>query len=305
MSKTSATSPTEIAYHSSNFKFQIMQHFLSSEFPQSSPQDAHFHIIPVPLEESVSYGEGTYLGPAAILESSYQLEAHDGTSYPGELGMHTADAVDCIGDIQASFKRIEDACTPVYKAAKIPIILGGEHSLSIGPVRALHKLRQDFGVVQIDAHADLRDSYEDSPHSHACVMRRIHELGIPIFQIGVRNLCKEEIDYRAEHNIPYLDAREIYQKGIPADLFPADFPKNIYLSFDVDGLDASLMPATGTPEPGGLNWWQALELCEKAAHGRKVLGIDIVELAPQPALHSSSYTAAKLTYALMGIAARS
>jgi agmatinase len=135
-------------------------------------------------------------------------------------------------------------------------------------------------------------------------MRRIHELGIPIFQIGVRNLCLEEIAYRKEQNIPYLDAQDLYQNGIPENLLPADFPKNIYLTFDVDGLDASLMPATGTPEPGGLSWWQALELCENAAKDRHVLGIDIVELAPQPALHSAAYTTAKLTYALMGIASR-
>ncbi|BDS06451.1 agmatinase [Oceaniferula spumae] len=280
-------------------------HFLSSEFPQSTPEDALFHIIPMPMEQTVSYGGGTNLGPEAILEASYQLEAHDGTSYPGELGIHTTDAVDCTSSAETCFKNLETACTPVYEAGKIPVTLGGEHSLSIAPVRALHNLRQDFGVVQIDAHADLRDAYEDSPNSHACVMRRIHELGVPIFQIGIRNLCQEEIEYRADQNIAYLDARELARHGIPENLLPADFPKNIYLTFDVDGLDASLMPATGTPEPGGLTWWQALDACEAAAKGRKILGLDVVELAPRPELHSCSYTAAKLTYALMGIAARS
>lgn len=280
-----------------------MSHFLSSEFPQSSPSEALFHIIPAPLEQTVSYGRGTSEGPAAIIDASYQLEAFDGRSYPGELGIHTANIIDCSGEVVDCFKRIEQACTAVYESSKIPVILGGEHSLTIAPVRALHNIRQDFGVVQIDAHADLRDSYEGSPHSHACVMRRVHDLGIPIFQIGIRNLCSEEIDYRAEHpdTIGYLDAREIYEKGIPTELLPADFPKNIYLTFDVDGLDASLMPATGTPEPGGLNWWQALDICEKATKGRTILGIDVVELAPLNSDHASNYVAAKLTYALMGL----
>lgn len=281
-----------------------MSHFLSSEFPQSSADDALFHLIPMPMEDSVSYGTGTSTGPRAILDASYQLETYDGTSYPGGYGMHTSEPIDCKDGALASLDRLEARCSTAYQAEKIPITLGGEHALSLAPVRALHALRQDFGVVQIDAHADLRDSYEGSPNSHACVMRRIHELGIPIFQIGVRNLCREEIDYRDTHKIAHLDAREINRHGIPHDLLPADFPENIYLTFDVDGLDSSLMPATGTPEPGGLDWWQALDACEAAARGRKILGVDVVELAPRPELHSCSYLAAKLTYALMGIASR-
>ncbi|MFT6794432.1 MAG: agmatinase [Rubritalea sp.] len=282
---------------------EIMKTFLSSEYPQSSAEDARFHIIPVPMEQTVSYGGGTAQGPEEMIKASYQLEAYDGKSYPGEQGIHTTPAVDCSGDSLTCLENITQACLPVFQSGKIPVLLGGEHSLTLAPVRALHSIRQDFGIVQIDAHADLRDTYEGSPHSHACVMRRTHELGIPIFQIGVRNLCKEEIDYRAENKdtIDYLDAREIHENGIPTILLPANFPKNIYLTFDVDGLDASLMPATGTPEPGGLNWWQALEACENAANGRNILGIDIVELAPQDHLHSASYTAAKLVYALMGM----
>lgn len=278
-----------------------MKTFLSSEFPQSSAEDARFHIIPVPMEQTVSYGGGTSKGPEEILEASYQLEAFDGVSYPGEQGIHTTPAVDCSGNALQCLNNIKQACLPVFSSGKIPILLGGEHSLTLAPVQALHSIRQDFGVVQIDAHADLRDTYEGSPHNHACVMRRIHELGVPIFQIGVRNLCKEEIDYRAEHGIAYIDAREIYENGIPTNILPDDFPKNIYLTFDIDGLDASLMPATGTPEPGGLLWWQALEACENATKGKIILGVDVVELAPQPQLHSASYTAAKLTYALIGM----
>lgn len=281
-----------------------MSHFLASEFPQSPPEDALFHVIPMPMEQSVSYGGGTAHGPTAILDASYQLEAFDGHAYPREHGIHTADGIDCTGTADECLSRLEAACRTVYQAGKIPVTLGGEHALSIAPVRALHSLRQDFGVVQIDAHADLRDTYEDNPNSHACVMRRILDLGVPVFQIGVRNLCKEEIHCRESEGVGYLDARDIARHGIPAGLLPSDFPPNIYLTFDVDGFDASLMPATGTPEPGGLTWWQAIDACENAATGRNILGIDVVELAPRPELHACSYTAAKLTYALMGIAAR-
>lgn len=279
-------------------------HFLSSEFPQSSPEDALFHIIPMPMEQTVSYGAGTALGPQAILDASYQLEAYDGTSYPGELGIYTSEAIDCSGDDESCFSNLEIACRSAYQTGKIPVTLGGEHSLSIAPVRALHATRQDFGVIQIDAHADLRNTYEGNPNSHACVMRRIHELGIPIFQIGIRNLCKEEINYRKQHHIGFLDAEAIYQNGIPKTILPEDFPRNLYLTFDIDAFDASLMPATGTPEPGGLFWWQALDICRNITQNRQIVGLDIVELAPRPELHSCSYTAAKLTYALMGISSR-
>lgn len=281
-----------------------MSHFLSSEYPQSPPAEARFHILSAPLEQTVSYGSGTANGPAAIIEASYQLEAFDGSSYPGEQGIHTHPPTDCsTGDITTILERIQDTCTPIYQAGKIPVTLGGEHTLSIAPITALHNILKDFGVIQIDAHADLRHTYEDSPHSHACVMRRVHDLGIPIFQIGIRNLCKEEIDLRAANpdTIHHLDAREIYKHGIPKNILPKNFPKNIYLTFDVDGLDASLMPATGTPEPGGLTWFQALEACENATKGRTILGIDIVELAPIENDHASPYTTAKLTYALMGM----
>jgi agmatinase len=166
--------------------------------------------------------------------------------------------------------------------------------------------RIEFGVVQVDAHADLRDTYEGTPYSHACVMRRVVELDIPIFQIGVRNLCQEEVAFRSSRHISCLDAREIDRDGMPDPLLPSDFPRNVYLTFDVDGFDAALMPATGTPEPGGLSWWQAITVIEQVvAEGRRILGVDVVELAPLANMRAPDYVAAKLTYALMGFAHRS
>ena len=280
--------------------------FLSSEYEKKSADEALFHVVPVPLEQTVSYGGGSRNGPQAILDASYQLEAFDGVSFPGEAGIHTTPPVDCEGEIGEVLNRIEGAAKNVFDCGKIPVFLGGEHSLTQAPIRALSKLRSEFGVVQIDAHADLRDEYEGSPWSHACVMRRVVELGIPAFQIGVRNLCREEIEFRAETAIAYFDAMAIHRDGLPSRLLPADFPKNIYLTFDVDGLDASLMPATGAPEPGGLFWHDALAAVENCLQvGRSLIGLDVVELAPIPGFHSADYVTAKLTYALMGFAARS
>ena len=222
-----------------------MSHFLSSEFPQSGAKDALFHVIPVPLEKSVSYGTGTANGAEAILEASYQLEAFDGTSCPGDHGIHTTAPLDCSGEVSACLANIRAACTPVYEAGHIPVLLGGEHTLSLAPVEALHELRQDFGVVQIDAHADLRDSYEQSPYSHACVMRRIPELGVPVCQIGVRNLCVEEVDYRARHGIRHLDAREIFEHGIPEMILPADFPEGIRVAGSKCGLVGTMRRNAG------------------------------------------------------------
>ena len=280
--------------------------FLDSEFSPASPDDAMFHVLPMPLEQTVSYGGGTDRGPAAIIEASFQLEAYDGISYPGEAGIYTAPPIDCDCDIQTALSRLEAATRLTVQDGKIPVILGGEHSLTQASVRGIAGVVNDFGVVQIDAHADLRESYEGSRFSHASVMRRVVEMGVPIFQLGVRNLCREEVEFRTANAIPYVDAREIDRSGIGPDFLPRSFPRDVYVTFDVDGLDASLMPATGTPEPGGLFWWQAISIIESIVEsGRRIIGFDVVELAPISGFHASDYLAAKLTYALMGFAARS
>lgn len=284
---------------------QNLTRFLASEYPAVSAEDALFHVIPAPLEQTVSYGCGTAGGPQAILDASYQLEAFDGTSCPGEAGIFTLPPVDCAATVEQVLQRIEAVVASVLQQGKIPVLVGGEHSLTLAPVRAMKATGREFGVVQFDAHADLRDSYEGTAFSHACVMRRVAELDVQIFQIGVRNLCREEVGFRRKHGIPALDAIEIARHGVPSRLLPEDFPQDIYVTFDVDGLDASLMPATGTPEPGGLFWWQAIEIIERIhSEGRRIIGLDVVELAPIEGMHGPNYTAAKLTYALMGFAAR-
>lgn len=280
--------------------------FLASECRLTGPE-ARFHVLPVPLESSVSYGAGTAAGPAAILEASQQLEAWDGQSCPLEEGIHTLPAIDCSGRVEDVLLRIQEAVQQVLRAGRMPVLLGGEHTASLGALRAMAAcLQEPLGLVQIDAHADLRQSYEGSIYSHACVMRRaLDDLHMHIFQFGVRALSLEEVELRQrEARISYLDAATFARQGLPAQLLPSDFPETVYVTFDVDGLDPSVIRATGTPVPGGPGWYDCLRVLERALAGRRVIGFDVVELAPQTADHASSFAAAQLVYNLMGLVQR-
>ena len=279
--------------------------FLESELEPGGPKksDSLFQVIPVPLEQSVSYGGGTARGPGAILHASQQLERWDGLSEPLTAGIGTSSFIDCSGDISDILSRIEETVQAAVDRKGIPVVLGGEHTVSLAPIRVLAKsCSQPIGIVQLDAHADLRESFEGSPFSHACVMRRaLEECGSRLFQFGVRALCREEVDYRIKKQVDHLDGRAIYDTHLADFALPADFPEHIYLTLDVDGLDPSVIGATGTPVPGGPNWYQTLIFLERAVAGRKVVGFDLVELAPREGDHGSDFAAAQLVYSVMGI----
>lgn len=280
--------------------------FLASEFPDSTPENAGFHIIPVPLERTVSYGAGTQHGPAAILEASQQLEAWDGISSPGSLGFHTCEPINCEQPLDAVFADIMTAVRRALDCKAIPVTLGGEHTVSYAPMRALHDAGKTFGVLHFDAHADLRDVYEGDAFSHACVLRRaVEDCNLPLVQFGTRDYSQEEAAFRKEAKITAYDADFLARKKFPKKPLPKGFPKDIYVTFDVDGLDSSLMPATGTPSPGGLFWHEAMHILATCLKGRRLIGFDVVELAPIASLHHADFTAAKLVHALMGMAERS
>ncbi len=283
-----------------------MPDFIDSELTLRDEKNSRFHVIPVPMEASVSYGSGTARGPMAILVASQQLEAWDGHSLPLEAGIHTTDPVDCTGSAELILERIEQAVAKSLNVGALPVVLGGEHTVTLGALQALKKAsRMPFGIVQVDAHADLRDIYEGSALSHACVMRRaVQDLGIPLVQIGVRALSREEEDYRREQQIPFFDARTLHLQGIPHQLFPPGFPDRLYITLDVDGLDPSVIRATGTPVPGGLGWHDTLTLLEKSISEKKVVGFDVVELAPVIGDHASDFAAAQLVYTTMGMIQR-
>lgn len=278
--------------------------FLGSEFPNSAPEDAFFHVIPVPYEHTVSYGGGTAGGPQAIIEASSQMEVWDGFSVPGELGIHTQSALNCDDDADSVFAELAERVAASIAMGACPVVLGGEHSVTNGPIRALAKLPYKVGIVQFDAHGDLRHAYEGDIYSHASVMRRAVDAGLPLFEIGLRSLSPEDLEARERYSIAHLDAHELQNGFVPENVLPADFPEHIFVTFDIDGLDASIMPATGTPEPGGLLWYQSLNLFEKVIRGRKVVGFDVVELAPIKGFPAYDFTTARLIYNFMGLIQR-
>jgi agmatinase len=310
--------------------------FLESEGGRRSKEESVFHILPVPYEKTVSYGAGTKHGPAAIINASQQLESYDGISIPLEYGIFTHKPIDCSGKDVNVLKKIEQTVTSILSMKKIPVILGGEHTVSYGSIIAAKKFFNDIGVIHFDAHADLRDEYEGSKFSHACVMRRVHENKIPIIQIATRSFSIEEKNYR-DHagcdvhiapnikgniapdikgnitpnttnniapNIINYNAADIYKEKKFTIEFPDYFPNNIYISVDVDAFDPSVIPHTGTPVPGGLFWYDFFSFINSIPVNKKIIGFDVVELAPDNKSAVSDFSTAQLVYNLMGIIAR-
>ncbi|MDA3835394.1 MAG: agmatinase family protein [Spirochaetales bacterium] len=289
-----------------------INHFLSSELCNGDPKSSRFHIIPAPLEKSVSYGIGTSLGPSAILAAYEQLELLSSESYPHHSGIHTQDPVDPDLRTPDFLLELENRALFALKQGAVPITLGGEHTVSFAPISACVKeYGEPIGVIQFDAHADLRRNFQGSPYSHASVMlRAVEELNVSLFQIAVRAFCEEEKNFRLLHQVGALDApvlhKELRTLGkvdiLPRieQAFPSGFPKKIYISFDVDGFDASFMPATGTPVPGGLFWPETISILQELASVFTIVGLDVVELAPISYLPYCNFAAAQLVYDIMG-----
>ena len=279
--------------------------FLGSEIDQPAPDQAMFHVLPVPFEKTVSYGGGTGQGPSTILHASWQLEEWDGKSKPCEAGIYTCEPVDCEVKADKVMENIAGATTAIVEQGAIPVVLGGEHTVTYGVIKGLIDAGiTDFGVVQIDAHADLRQAYEGDLLSHASVMKRIVDLGVPLYQLGIRALCEEEIGFRDEFDVGYQDAADLVMNNIQHVDLPADFPQKVFFTVDVDGLDPSVFPSTGTPVPGGLGWYQTLNLFESVARQRQIIGFDVMEFAPIKGFHAYDFAASMLTYNLMGIVQR-
>ena len=279
--------------------------FLGSEIDQPVPEQAFFHVLPVPYEKSVSYGGGTSLGPKAILKASWQLEEWDGKSKPCDEGIYTCPTIDCSVEPEQVIENIAVATQKIIEQGGMPVVFGGEHTVTYGVLKGLKAAGiEDFGIVQIDAHADLREAYDGDPLSHASVMKRAVDMGIPLYQLGIRAFCEEEMGYREQFGVHYQDADELVPNNITSIDLPKDFPKKVFFTVDVDGLDPSVFPSTGTPVPGGLGWYQTLSLFESVAKQREIIGFDIMEFAPIKGFHAYDFAAAMLTYKMMGIVQR-
>lgn len=276
--------------------------FLGLTPPLSDPDTARFHVIPAPYEKTVSWGKGTSKGPKAILDASLEVEIYDGSRIPARSGIHTCPPLRC-RTVQPgrAVNIVSKAVLDVVERKKIPVLLGGEHTISFGAVQAIQSVTDNLGIVQFDAHADMREQYLGQRMSHACVMRRIIDLGVPVFQVGTRSCSEEEDVLRRDLRIGRLDAAEIARGGVPSRVLPEDFPHDIYITFDVDAFDPSVVSSTGTPEPGGLFWYDAIDILKRVISGRRVTGFDAVELAPVKGLRAPDFTVARLVYSIMGM----
>lgn len=280
----------------------MLTHFLDSELTdqERDPETAKYSVIPMPLERTVSYGSGTAAGPQAILDASDQLERLCFGQEPCRAGIHTQAPVNCEGPLSEVMARLAERTHATTSTGKIPVTLGGEHSLTYGAAMGvMQALNRPVGIVQIDAHADLREAYQGEKHSHASVMQLLAKEGVRLAQFGVRALCLEEVERRSAENVFFVDAEELVTGSIHAIDLPDDFPEDIYVSYDVDGLDPSEMPATGTPVPGGLSYYQSIHLVRHALRGRNLVGMDVVELAPITSMDGWNFTAAQIVYSLM------
>lgn len=282
--------------------------FLALDAPYSTFDAARVLVLPVPLEATVSYGAGTAAGPRAIVVASRQVELYDrehDRECALEYGVHTLPAVELAGLAPgAAVERIADAVAEAAGSGKLVVALGGEHTISAGVSRGLlDALGGPLTVVQLDAHSDLRDSYDGTPFSHACVARRMLEDARveQVLQLGVRSVDLEEVTF-ARANGARVQAwyAEAVHDGSWREAFAARVRgRRVHLTIDVDGLDPAIVPATGTPEPDGLTWSEALDIIRTTAQEAVIAGIDCVELAPRPGLHHADFAVAKLLYKTM------
>ena len=273
-------------------------------------------VLPIPYEATTSYVKGTEGGPAAILAASSQVEFFDEMhrDEPCRRGIHTLPPLDCEGAPEDVIARIEDRLESLVSEGAFVLSLGGEHTITVGAAAGVARHTSDVSVVMIDAHADLRDRYEGSPLSHACVARRIAER-VPVVQVGVRSLSSEESAFIEGGGVTTIFASAIASERYraPGDAARAAWIEaaldalrsdSVYLTFDLDGLDPSIMPAVGTPEPGGLLWYETLAFLEALFERKSVVAADVVELCPIPGAVASDFLAARLAYKIVGHALR-
>lgn len=286
--------------------------FVNSNFggipPEISDWDkSRFVVLPVPFDHTTSFQPGTNKGPKAAIEASAYMELYDEelNIEPCDAGIHTLGQLEVGLDSEETIERIQKAASDIINAGKIPVTIGGEHSVTFGVVKALKEKYKDFTVLQFDAHADLRKEYQGSELSHACVMRRVHELGVKIVQVGIRSMSKGEAEFlqKADNIYTYYAANIMdadSDSGNWMDDAASHLSGNVYITIDVDVFDPAYMPATGTPEPGGLDWYKVTRLLRKVCKNCNIIGFDAMELSPIAGQPASDFLTAKLLYKLMG-----
>ena len=259
-------------------------------------------VVPFPYEGGVSYGLGTADAPQAVLEASQQVEFYDEEldGEPYKVGIATIAAPPIPADARQMLALLESTTDELLNQGKFPVIVGGDHSISSAPMRSVFKKYPDMGVIQFDAHADLRETYDDSTLSHACVMARAREMTPHTLQLGIRSMDVEEARLIRREKLAVATMRQLRQGlfDLPAAL--AALPEKVFVTVDVDVFDWNVIASTGTPEPGGMDWYEALDLLKMIFHTKHVVGCDVVELSYRPHDANSPYAVAKLIHKMIG-----
>lgn len=264
-------------------------------------ESAAIAILPVPYDGTSTWIKGADRGPEALLDASYNLEFYDieTKSEVYKQGIATLDPVVENSSPEAMSDEVERRVERILDDGKFPVLIGGEHSVSIGAFRAMARRYPNISILQLDAHSDMRDEYEGSPCNHACVMARAKELTTNITQVGIRSTAREEL-----HNID--PERTFYAHRIAEDSgwierVSSQLGEEVYITIDLDVLDPSVLPSTGTPEPGGLSYREVISLLRRIIEQHRVVGLDVVELCPNPSAKASDFLAAKLIYQFLSL----
>jgi len=288
--------------------------FLALPSSSSSYQKSRIVVLPAPYEHTVSYGGGTRVGPQGLIKASQYVEFYDEElkrELCHEIGIATLPLVRFGKRIHSNaIDLLRGLVRNLLADEKFVVTLGGEHTIALAPIKAHLEKYPGLSILQVDAHSDLRDTYQGSKYSHACIMARVAEIIDPgrIVQVGIRAQCIEESRFIQEKGIQAFYAHEIRSgthRGSPKEWQQSVVDRltsQVYVTFDVDGLDPSIMPSTGTPEPNGLYWSETMQLLRKVGEQKTIVGFDVVELAPRKGVAHADLTAAKLTYKIMNYA---
>jgi len=284
----------------------IKDNFLAIEKKYSDFNNSKIAILSAPYEKTTSYGKGTSKGPQAILKASHYIEFFDEETCKEVCFEQGISALKPLSFKKLSGKKALDL---IYKnvkklidAGKFAVTLGGEHTISTAPIKAHFDSLNDLSILHFDAHSDLRDEYEGSKYSHASFAARVAEFTSKITQVGIRAQCMEEYRFIKEKGITTYYAHEIHAEGFSIELIDAiitSLDKNVYITFDVDFFDPSIMPSTGTPEPNGFLWNETMSLLKRVCNERNLVGFDVVELAPRKDFTFPDFLTAKLVYKIL------
>lgn len=291
--------PPYIEQHDDRFGLPFAYGGLLPE--ESAFDQSQVVILPIPYEQTTTYGTGTKEGPMAIIAASRHMELYDEEldfeAY--RVGIHTLRELEPVASgPKAMLERITEVARDLLAHGKFVVSLGGEHTISFGLVRAFAERYPDLSVLQFDAHADLRDTYQGTPYNHASVLRRVSEI-VPAVQVGIRSLSREEATWVKATGRHLFYASEVIGSPTAAAAINDALTDQVYITICLDGLDPSIMPAVGTPEPGGLGWYDVLRIVRRVAETRHIVGFDVVELFPIAGNFAPDFLAAKLVYKVL------